>query len=83
MANVEEKDYGVASSILATMRSLGHTSSMAIVTLIVSMYMGSKALSDAEPDILIKTMHTSFIIFAVICVVGIFVSAKRKKKKDV
>jgi MFS family permease len=79
MACVEEKDYSVAASILATMRSLGHTSSMAIVTLIVSMYMGSSALADADPDVLIKTMRTSFIIFAVICSVGIFVSAKRKK----
>jgi len=78
MACVEEKDYGVASSILATMRSIGHTSSMAVVTLIVSMYMGSSALADAEPDVLIKTMRTSFIIFAVICSVGVFVSAKRK-----
>ncbi|MCL2437000.1 MAG: MFS transporter, partial [Clostridiales bacterium] len=78
MACVEEKDYGVASSILATMRSIGHTLSMAIVTLIVSMYMGGSALTDAEPEVLIQTMRVSFIIFAVICIVGIFVSAKRK-----
>ncbi|MCL1808602.1 MAG: MFS transporter [Clostridiales bacterium] len=79
MACVEAKDYGVASSILATMRSLGHASSMAIVTLVVGMYMGSSALESATPDILIITMHTSFKIFAVICFVGIFFSAKRRK----
>ena len=79
MACVEAKDYGVAASILATMRSLGHTSSMAIVTLIVSMYMGSSALADAKPKLLIETIHTSFIVFFVICVIGVFISAKRKR----
>ncbi|MCL1983259.1 MAG: MFS transporter [Clostridiales bacterium] len=78
MACVEAKDYGVASSILATMRSLGHTSSMAIVTLVVGMYMGNSALASAAPEVLIKMMHTSFKIFAVICLIGIFFSAKRK-----
>lgn len=78
MACVEEKDYGVASSILATMRSIGHTSSMVIVTVIVGRYMGSRALTDAPPELLIKTMHTAFLIFAGICALGVFISLKRK-----
>jgi len=79
MSCVEAKDYGVASSVLATMRSLGHTSSMAIVTLVVRTHLGSTALVDAAPGVLIEAMHTSFIIFTGICVVGIFFSAIRKK----
>lgn len=79
MACVEAKDYGVASSILATMRSLGHTASMAIVTLVVRTHMGSTALVEARPGVLIETMHTAFIIFTCICAVGIFFSAIRKK----
>lgn len=78
MACVEKKDYGVASSILATMRTIGHTSSMAIVTVVVGIYMGSSALSEAEPQVLIKTMHMSFIIFTGICVIGTIISLKRK-----
>ena len=81
MACVEAKDYGVASSILATMRSIGHTSSMVIVTVIVSRYMGSQALSDAQPELLIRTMHTAFLIFAGICAAGVFISLKRKSGK--
>ena len=80
MACVEVSDYGVASSILATMRSIGHTTSMAIVTIIVGIYMGNTALADAKPDVLIHTMHTAFIVFTCICVVGIFISLKRKRK---
>lgn len=83
MACVEPKDYGVASSILATMRSVGHTSSMVVVTVIVSRYMGNQALADAEPELLIQTMHTAFLIFAVVCAVGIFISLKRKSHKHI
>lgn len=78
MACVEKKDYGVASSLLATMRTIGHTSSMAIVTVVVGLFMGNTALSNAEPQMLIKTMHMSFVIFTGICVVGTFISLKRK-----
>jgi len=78
MACVEKKDYGVASSILATMRSIGHSSSMAIVTFIVSQQMGSIALSDAKPGQLVATMHVAFIIFTCVCGAGIFISLKRK-----
>ena len=49
MSCVETQDYSVASSILATMRNIGHTSSMAIVTAVVGIYMGSAALTDADP----------------------------------
>ena len=82
MACVEKEDYGVASSVLTTMRSLGQTTSMAIITIIVGMYMGNQSLSGASPLLLIETMHTAFKIFSGICIFGIFIkpiiiSAKR------
>jgi len=73
MSCVDKQDYGVATSVLATMRSLGHTSSMAIVTIIVGIYMGNTALSEASPEMLLDTMHTAFSVFAFICFVGIFI----------
>lgn len=82
MACVEQENYGVASSVLATMRSIGHTSSMVIVTLIVGKYMGDTALADAKPELLVKTMHTAFLIFTAVCIIGIFISLKRKEKRD-
>jgi len=79
MSSVEPKDYGLVSSILATVRSLGHTSSMAVVTLIVSLYMGDSTFTSVTPGLLVNTMSTSFKIFFVMCAVGVFFSAKRKK----
>ncbi|MDD4566201.1 MAG: MFS transporter [Eubacteriales bacterium] len=80
MACVEKKDYSVASSILATMRSIGHSMSMAIVTFIISRQMGTATLNDAEPGQIVDTMHIAFIVFTIICAVGIFVSLKRKQQ---
>lgn len=80
MACVEKKDYSVASSILATMRSIGHSLSMAVVTFIVARQMGDITLSDATPDMLVRTMRTSFIVFTCVCAVGIFISLNRKEK---
>lgn len=83
MACVEKKDYGVASSILSTMRSIGHSASMAIVTFIFAKQMGDVTLGEAEPNLLVETMHLSFLVFTCVCAVGIFISLKRKQPKQV
>ena len=80
MSCVHPQDYSVASSILATMRSLGHTSSMAIITLIMSTNLGNLTFAEAAPEQLVSTMHTCFIVFSIICVVGVFISLQRKTK---
>lgn len=78
MASVEKENYSVATSILATMRSIGHTTSMAIVTLVVGMYMGSLSLAEADPQTLMTTMHTCFFVFTGLCAAGIFIALRRK-----
>ncbi|MDD3170012.1 MAG: MFS transporter [Eubacteriales bacterium] len=82
MACVEKKDYSVASSILSTMRSIGHSASMAVVTFIVARQMGNVTLGDADPKLLVETMHISFLVFTCVCAAGIFISLKRKQPKQ-
>ncbi|MCR5482724.1 MAG: MFS transporter [Clostridia bacterium] len=74
---VDREYYGVASSLLATMRTMGHTLSMVAITVIVTMNMGSLSLAEAEPDTLIHTMHQAFTLFSLTCVAGVFISLKR------
>jgi MFS family permease len=74
MSCVSRSDYGVTSSIIATMRGMGHTSSMAIVTLVVSAQMGAASFAEAPPALLTATMRTGFIVFTIICVIGVFCS---------
>lgn len=80
MSCAPAESLGVASSVLATMRSLGHTVSMAVVTIIVTLYIGDKTLAAAEPAELVTTMHTAFIVFAVLSAVGALFSLKRGNK---
>lgn len=78
MSCVKKEDYSMANSILSTMRTMGQTISMSIVTIIVGIMMGTGALNEAAPETLLRTMHISFIIFVALCVAGTFMSLKRK-----
>lgn len=82
MACAEPRDYSVANSILATMRTVGHSSSMAIVTIVVGFTLGNTALNETAPGELIHTMHISFIIFIVLCILGVFMSLKRRTNEQ-
>lgn len=82
MACVKAQDYSVASSILATMRSIGHSTSMAIITVVIGASMGSAGLIEATPGQLVTTMHTAFGIFTVLCILGIPLSLSRGKKRS-
>jgi integral membrane sensor domain MASE1 len=42
--------------------------------------LGGATYQEASSEQLMKTMHTAFITFSVICAVGIFVSIQRRSK---
>ena len=69
----------MANSILATMRTFGHSASMAIVTIVVGMGLGNAALTEAAPSQLVKTMHWCFLVFVALCVIGTVLSLERKR----
>ena len=81
MSCVDKKDYGVASSLVSTMRAVGQTVGMVIVTLVVSFHLGSAPLASSDPEDVIKITHISFIIFAVICGIGVVISLQRGRQK--
>lgn len=79
MGSVERKNYGIASGINATMRVFGQTLSMMMATIFISIYLGKAALSAANIDLFTKSMNLYFIVFATICIPGIWFSLKRGK----
>jgi predicted MFS family arabinose efflux permease len=85
MSCVQPKDYSVASSIIATMRNLGQSSSMVILTFIVTIQMGNATFDSVPPEQLIKTMQIGFMVFTLLCMAGIFFSLpfKAKSKQNV
>lgn len=78
MGCVPPAKFGVANSILATMRTTGQSSGMAIITLVVSGTIGNISLYEVSAQQLIGTIHIAFIIFTCLCTAGIFMSLQRK-----
>ncbi|MBQ9015526.1 MAG: MFS transporter [Firmicutes bacterium] len=79
MSCVDQAHYGVASSVLATMRTLGQTSGIAITTIVVNARLGSLTLQQASLEQFEGTMHFCYWIFTGICIVGTFMSLQRKR----
>lgn len=74
---VEPKDYGIANSIIATMRNYGQSSGMAIINIITVLILGNGTLEAARSADIISMIHISFVVFSIICVVGIVFSMSR------
>jgi hypothetical protein len=77
MSSVESRLYGVASSMLATMRLLGQMFSMGIAMLIFATYLGRAEITPALYPQLLKSIQAAFLIFGFLCIVGIFASLTR------
>lgn len=82
MASVQPRLFGIASSTLGTMRLVGQALSMAIVTLLMAVYIGSTQLAQADPQVLMKSIHTMFIIFFILCCLGILASITRGNRNQ-
>jgi hypothetical protein len=80
MGSVDRSLYGIASSIMGNMRLLGQSISMAIVSLVTSFLMQDIPIGSAEyVGKLMASIKTSFIIFSVICALGVAASLVRGK----
>lgn len=77
MGAVDKRFYGIASSTLSTMRTVGQAMSMAIVTLLMAYYTGGVSLKAARPDLLLRGSRVAFGVFTVLCVIGVFASLAR------
>lgn len=81
MSSVENRHYGVASATLATMRNLGMMFSMAIASLAVHVFIGNRPLGDtAVPDFM-QGSNVVFLLFSVLCLVGVFTSLRNSARK--
>ncbi|MEN3044230.1 MAG: MFS transporter [Candidatus Hydrothermales bacterium] len=79
MSSVDRRFYSISASMIATMRVLGHLFSLAIVTFILSSFIGGKNISEINLNLLLKSIKVSFLLLTFLSLIGIFVSLKRKK----
>jgi EmrB/QacA subfamily drug resistance transporter len=79
MSSVDKKQLGIASAILGTMRMIGQMLSMGIAMMLFSIFIGDKSIGSATLPSLLQSIQVAFIIFAVLCFIGIFASLARGK----
>lgn len=77
MSSVENRQLGNASGMLATMRNVGQTFSMAIALMLMALYMGRETINPDNYLKLISSMKTGFIVFSILCFAGVFASLAR------
>jgi EmrB/QacA subfamily drug resistance transporter len=82
MGSVSGTQYGIASSMLATMRLLGQMTSMAIAMMIFNYYMGSMEIGPALYPDLLKGLRAALAIFGILCIGGIFASMTRGNLRE-
>ncbi|MBN1155378.1 MFS transporter [candidate division KSB1 bacterium] len=79
MGSVSKKYYGVASGTIGTMRTIGQMFSMGIATLVFSVLIGRVEITPEHYSNFLKSLRINFIIFAILCFIGIFASLARGK----
>lgn len=82
MGSVDPKDYGIASSLIATMRTVGMLTAMTVITFILTLFMGDAPVTRQTAGAFVEAMGTGFLIFTVLSVIGIFCSMGRMEKKS-
>ncbi len=81
MSSVEKKYYGIASGTVGTMRLIGQMSSMGIAMMVFSIFIGKVEINPSNYPEFIHSIRMVFLIFAVLCFIGIFFSLARGKSK--
>jgi MFS family permease len=79
MGSVDKKYLGIASATVGTMRLTGQMMSMGIATLILHLFIGNNPISAQYSPQFLSSMRTTFIVFVILCIVGLFSSLARGK----
>ncbi|MEA3476723.1 MAG: MFS transporter [Bacteroidota bacterium] len=79
MGSVDKKYLGIASATVGTMRLTGQMMSMGIATLILQLFIGNSPISLQNSADFLTSMKTTFIVFVILCIVGLFSSLARGK----
>lgn len=79
MGAVEPRFYGMASSMLAAMRTYGQASSMAIVTVMMGYFSVGMVDNGSDSTAFLQAMSHSFYLFAALSALGIMASLARNR----
>ena len=79
MGCVERRCYGIAAGTVATMRMVGQMFSMGIAMLLIALFVGRVQITPNQHAGLLPAMKVAFVVFAGLCLGGVFASLARGK----
>ena len=79
MCSVDKKHYTQASAVTGTMRLAGQAFSMGIAGMAISFYVGNNKIIPELHSGFMQSMQMTFIIFVVLCLIGVYASTARIK----
>ncbi|WP_296887903.1 MFS transporter [uncultured Methanobrevibacter sp.] len=82
MSSVPPKDAPTASASQATMRTIGQTMSLGLLTLVFALVMGNLPLSTQYADLIVRSSQMICTISMCACILSIFASLIGIKSKD-
>lgn len=77
MSSVSRSHYGFAGATVSAMRQIGMMFSMAVVTVTMTLFIGSSEILSANAEQFIVSCRYAFALFALMCFGGIFASLAR------
>jgi EmrB/QacA subfamily drug resistance transporter len=80
MSSVEKRYLGTASATLGTMRLTGQMFSMAIAAMAIHLFIGDTIITKANIPDFMQSVRVIFLVFAILCLLGVFASLARGKK---
>lgn len=80
MGSVEKKYLGVASATVGTMRLTGQLFSMGIASMVIHIFIGESKINSSNNAAFMGSIKVIFILFTVLCFIGVFASLARGKK---
>jgi len=77
MSSVERRYYGVASSMVATMRAIGQLASIAIAMMIFSLILGRVPVTPEVYPLFMASVTAIFFVLLILCIIGVAASYAR------
>lgn len=82
LSSVDKKDIPTASASLSTVRTIGQSFSLGLLTLIFSIFMGNVAIIPENYHLLVQSSHVSMMFSTILCVLAVLLSLVGIKSKD-
>ncbi|RJQ70228.1 MAG: MFS transporter [Desulfobacteraceae bacterium] len=82
MGSVDKRQYGIASATVAIMRLMGQMTSMAVATVVLTLFMGRAPIQPGTFPLFLESVKTILTISFAFCLAGVYFSLSRGNLRE-